>query len=201
MTAPPITAQGLKPAVLAAVANGAQPVAKALNISNLVALDEGALGDFPWYWQIDATHANAKTYNWLNNVFAYHATEGFVGTKGANFLTAYFNVIQDTHYVLSAADRQAYNKADLANQAIVSTLLTDYTTTQGPFPATEVTQSEQVSYLMGVVLSWGVSGLTLPQLRSSLNPLSLLPNVPIGGDKLVSDLMTYLARTSEIATI
>jgi hypothetical protein len=201
MTAPPITAQGLKPAVLAAIANGAQPVAGALNVDNLVALDEGGLGDFPWYWQISPTLTNAKTFNWLNNLIAYDATNQFVSTNGTAFLTAYFNVITDTHYVLSAADENAYNQANLANAAIVSTLLTDWTTTQGPFPASATTQGQQLAYLMSTVLTWGQAGLTLAQLRTSTDPASLLTGIPIGADLLVDDLMEYLGATSSIATI
>jgi hypothetical protein len=54
---------------------------------------------------------------------------------------------------------------------------------------------------MTQVLTWGSNGLTLGQLRASVNPMSLLPNIPLGADQLVQDLMGYLAATSSIANI
>ena len=177
----------------------AQPVATALNMPNMVPIDEGSLGDFPWYWQ-NGTNFNNKTYSWLNNVFSYNQ-DGYINTSNSAFTTAYFNVLMDTAYVLDAADAGALNTANLANAAVINTVVTDWTTTQGAIPPTYNTQIAQLNYIMTQVLTWGNQGLTLGQLRNSTNPMSLLPNIPLGANQLVSDLMTYLANTSSVANI
>lgn len=197
--APPIP--DLQSAVLQAIKNGAQPVQTTLHVPSMQQLDEGTLGDFPWYWQL-GTNFNAKTFQWLNNVFAYNATDNYVGTSAENFLTQYYNVLSDTRYVLNSADAGALNAAILANASVVNSVITDWTTTQGAFPSTTpTTQSGQLTYIMTQVLTWGAPGLTLGTLRNSTNPMALLPNIPVGGDQLVEDLMTYLANTSSVANI
>ncbi len=190
----------LQEVVYKEIQEGAAPLAAALNMPNMVAIDEGSLGDFPWYWQ-NGTNFNEKTYGWLNNVFAYNK-DGYLQTSGAAYTTAYFNVLMDTAYVLDDADAQAYNNANLANATVVNTVITDWTTTMGAFPSgTSSTQIGQLNYIMSQVLTWGTQGLTLGQLRNSTNPTSLLPNIPVGANQIVNDLMTYLANTSSIANI
>jgi hypothetical protein len=190
----------LKGAVLSLIQQAAQTTAEKLHMPNTLVVDEATLGDFPWYWQ-SGTNFNAKTYSWLNNVFAYDATDGYVATSRENFITEYFNVVMDTRYALNAKDSAALNSANLANAAVANTVISDWTTTQGAIPSGNTTQMAQLNYIMGQVLTWGVRGLTLAQLRSSLNPMSLLPNIPLGGDQVVTDLMTYLAKTSSVANI
>lgn len=190
----------LSSAVLQTIQQAAEPVAATLHMPNMTVVDEGTLGDFPWYWQV-GTNFNAKTYNWLNNVFAYNSTDQYLDTDAANFMTAYFNVLMDASYVLNAADNNTLNAAVLQYAAVANTVITDWTTTQGPIPATYTTQAGQLNYITGQVLLWGNAGLTLGQLRNSTNPMSLLPNVPVGANQIVSDLMTYLADTSSVANI
>ncbi len=172
-----------------AIQTAAKPAAAALGMPNMLPINEGSLGDFPWFWQ-NGTNFNNKTYSWLNKVFAYN-TDGYVRTNGAAFTSEYFNVLLDTAYVLSAADEISLNAANLANAVIANTMITDWATTQGA----------HLNYIMNNVLGWGNPGLTLGQLRSSTNPMSLLPNIPLGANQLVSDLMTYLANTSSVANI
>ncbi len=182
------------------IQEGAAPVAAALGMPNMVAIDEGLLGDFPWYWQ-NGTNFNEKTFGWINNVFAYNQ-DGYLQTSGEAYTTAYFNVLQDTAYVLDSADASAYNNANDANAAVVNTVISDWTTTMGAFPAgTPSTQIGELNYVMTQVLTWGTPGLTLGQLRNSTNPTSLLPNIPLGANQIVNDLMTYLANTSSVANI
>ena len=181
------------------IQKAAAPVATALNMPNMIPIDEGSLGDLPWFWQ-NGTNFNNKTYSWLNKVFAYNP-DGYVTTNGEDFTTDFFNVLLSTAYVLNAADAGALNAANLANAAVVNTVISDWTTTQGAIPPTNNTQALQLNYIMTQVLTWGDAGLTLGQLRNSTNPMSLLPNIPLGADQLVSDLMTYLANTSSVANI
>ncbi len=182
-----------------AIRNAAKPTAAALGMPDLIPINKGLLGDFPWFWQV-GTNFNEKTYSWLNNVFAYNS-DGFIGTDGAGFTTAFFNVLMDTAYVLSAAEADALNKATLANAATVNTIITDWTTTQGAIPPANNTQAAQLNYIMTNVLKWGTPGLTLETLRNSTDPRSLLPDIPEDAETLVNDLMTYLANTSSVANI
>lgn len=189
----------LQSVVYTEIQSAAQPLATALNMPNMVPVDEASLGDFPWYWQ-SGTNFNAATFNWFNNLFAYDG-DGYVGTSGEPLNTSLFNVFMATSYVLDSADAAALNAAVLANASVVNTIISDWTTTQGAIPATYNTQAAQVNYVTGQVLTWGSASLTLGQLRNSINPMALLPNVPVGGDQVVSDLMTYLAKTSSVANI
>lgn len=194
------TSTNLSSAILSLIQAGAQPVATKLGISDMLAVDEGSLGDFPWFWQ-NGTNFNAKTYTWLNNVFAYNTTDHYLESSVENFLTEYFNVLMDTSYSLSTSDAAAINNANLANASVVNTIITDWTTSQGAFPAGTNTQSAQLNYIMTQVISWGTNGLTLGALRTSVNPMSLLPNIPVGASQIVNDLMTYLGNTSSVANI
>lgn len=182
-----------------AIQTAAKPAAAALGMPNMLPINEGSLGDFPWFWQ-NGTNFNNKTYSWLNKVFAYN-TDGYVRTNGAAFTSEYFNVLLDTAYVLSAADEISLNAANLANAVIANTMITDWATTQGAIPPSYNTQGAQLNYIMNNVLGWGNPGLTLGQLRSSTNPMSLLPNMPANAETLINDLMTYLANTSSVANI
>ncbi len=193
------TNESLQQLVYKEIQEGAAPIATALNMPNMIAIDEGSLGDFPWYWQ-NGTNFNAKTYGWLNNLFAYN-TDGYLQTNGEAFTTAYFNVLLATAYVLDSTDASALNAANLANATVINTVITDWTTTQGAIPSTASTQAAQLNYIMTQVLTWGNPGLTLGQFRNSTNPMSLLPNIPLGANQIVSDLMTYLANTSSVANI
>jgi hypothetical protein len=199
---PPTVLPGATPdlqsIVYAGIQAAALPAATANNIPNLLSVDEGSLGDIPWFWQ-NGTNFNALTYNWLNNIFA--SSGGYVGTNGESLTTAYNNVLADIAFVLDAADATSLNNANLAAAATINTLITDWTTTQGSFPSGITTQAQQLNYIMTQVLLWGTPGLTLAQLRTSSNPMALLPNIPLGANSIVSDLMTYLAQTSSVANI
>ncbi|HEX8618032.1 MAG TPA: hypothetical protein VF911_10645 [Thermoanaerobaculia bacterium] len=188
---------GLAALVFNEIQNKAASVATAKNMVNMLPLNEGSLGDFPWFWQ-SGLDFNAATYNWLNQLFAYDAS-GYVGTNGEALTTAYNNVLQDIAYVLDDADAAALNNANLAIATVVNTMLTDFTTLVGPVTGTAAPQ--QLNYVIGQILTWGTPGLTLNQLRNSSNPMALLPNVPLGADPVVSDVMTYLAKTSSVAHI
>jgi hypothetical protein len=189
----------LQQVVYQGIQSAARPSAESHKMPNLLSVDEGVIGDLPWFWQV-GTNFNAKTYNWLNKLFAYDS-DGYVGTKGSSLTTEYFNVLQQTAYVLDAADANALNSANLAAAAVAQTVITDWTSTMGPFPSGVSTLAAQLNYVISQVLTWGVPGLTLGQLRNSTNPMALLPNVPFGADQLVNDVMTYLAKTSSVANI
>lgn len=189
----------LQAVVYQEIQSAAQPLATALNMPNMVPVDESSLGDFPWFWQ-SGTNFNAATFKWLNSLFAYD-DDGYVGATGETLSTALYNVLSSTAYVLDAADKNSLNAAILANAGLVNTLITDWTTTQGAIPATNTTQAQQLNYVTTQVLGWGNTGLTLGQLRSSTNPMALLPNVPVSGGQCVNDLMSYLAATSSVANI
>lgn len=194
------TSTTLQSAVLQTIQSAAQPTATSVNMPNMVVLDEGSLGDFPWFWQ-NGTNFNAKTFAWLNNVFAFDSADQYLDTNVSSFMTSYYNVLMDVSYVLNAGDASALNSAILANAAVVNTVISDWTTTQGAIPAVNNTQALQLNYISTQVLTWGTPGLTLGQLRASVNPMALLPNVPLGADQIVNDLMTYLANTSSVANI
>ncbi len=189
----------LQSVVYSEIQAAAAPVATALNMPNMIPVDEASLGDFPWYWQI-GTNFNAATFAWLNSVFAFD-DDGYVGTNGQALTTSLFNVLAATSYVLDSADSAKLNAAVLANAAVVNTIITDWTTTQGAIPPSNTTQAQQINYITSQVLLWGNPGLTLSQLRNSANPMALLTNVPVGGSQVVNDLMTYLANTSSVANI
>ena len=189
----------LQSVVYTEIQSAAQPLATALNMPNMIPVDEASIGDFPWYWQV-GTNFNAKTFTWLNSLFAFNG-DGYVGTNGEALTTSLYNVYSATRYVLNAAETAALNDAIVANEAIVNTVITDWATTQGAIPATYTTQAAQMNYVTSQVLLWGAPGLTLGMLRSSTNPMALLPNIPIGADQIVNDLMTYLGNTSSIANI
>ncbi|MCP3750878.1 hypothetical protein [Pseudomonas sp. SBB6] len=188
----------LKQTVYSEIQRAAAPLAANLNMPAMVALDETFLGDFPWFWQ-NGTNFNALTFNWLNRLLAYNE-DGYVGTDGTALTTALFNVLNATSYVLDAQDAAALNQAILANATTVTTLITDWATSQGPIPSSYTNQAQQLTYISGQVLSWGPAGLTLQQLRTSLNPTALL-SPPLGGDQVANDLITYLANTSSVANI
>jgi hypothetical protein len=189
----------LKKLIYQQILNGAQPTAQALGLNKLLAIDEGTLGDFPWFWQ-NGTSFNAKTFNWLNNLFSYNA-DGYIQSNHKAFTSEYYNVLLATAYVLSATDSTAFNTANMQLATQVNTVVTDWTTSQGPIPATYTTGGQQINYIMSQVVTWGNPDLTLDKLRTSLNPTLLLPNMPLGADQLVNDLMAYLAKSSSIAGI
>jgi hypothetical protein len=189
----------LKSLVFGQIQKGAASAASANNMPNLLPVDQASIGQLPWFWQ-NGTNFNALTYNWLNNIFEY-SDDGYMKTNSQALTTGYNNVLLDTRYVLDAADSAALNEANLANAAVVDTLITNWATSQGPFPSGTTSQSQELLYILTQVLAWGVAGLTLGQLRTSANPMALLPNIPLGGDQVVSNLMTYLANTSSVANI
>lgn len=190
----------LQSVVYSEIQQGAAPIAAALNMPNLVAVDEASLGDFPWFWQ-NGTNFNASTFKWLNSLMSYNSSDGYVGTNGQALTTSLFNVTSAIAYVLDAADASALNKAVLANAPLVNTIITTWTSTVGQIPTTYTTQMTQLNYIMSQILSWGVPGLTLAKLRTSLNPIALLPNIPLGGDAIANYLMTYLGNTTSVARI
>jgi len=194
-----VDAADLQSVVYSEIQSAAAPVATALNMPNMIPVDEASLGDFPWYWQL-GTNFNATTFAWLNSLFAFDG-DGYVGTNGQALTTSLFNVLAATSYVLDSADAAKLNAAVVANAAVVNTIISDWTTTQGPIPPSNTTQAQQVNYVTSQVVLWGNPGLTLGQLRNSVNPLALLPNVPVGASQVVNDLMTYLANTSSVANI
>ncbi len=185
--------------VFSQIKQDANPIATAKGISHLYPVDEGNLGDFPWFWQ-SGTNFNAATYNWLDNLFSYQEN-GYIGTAGQALMTAYYNVLMATSYVLDASDNDALNAANLNASNVVNTVINEQIALFGPIPVTYTTESAQLNFIMTEVLSWGNPGLTLNQLRTSTNPMALLPNVPLGASQLVSDVMTYLAETSSVANI
>jgi hypothetical protein len=178
---------------------GAAPIATVLNMPNQIPVNEASIGDFPWFWQ-SGTNFVEPTYNWLNNIFAFKGN--YVGTNGSALTTSYFNVLLSTAYVLGTQDAAKLNAANLANAATVNTLILDWIAAFGQFPSNVgSTQTAQLNYIMIQVISWGNPGLTLGQFRNSTNPMALLPNIPIGGDTVVNDLMTYLGNSSSVANI
>ncbi|HEX8735303.1 MAG TPA: hypothetical protein VF721_08285 [Pyrinomonadaceae bacterium] len=200
LSAEAVDSHELKKVIFNEIRAGAEPIAKTLNIENLYAVNEGFLGDFPWFHHI-GLNTNAKTYNWVNNVFDYNK-DNYIETNAGAFTTSYFNVLQDTQYVLSAEDQMKLNAVVGANQVVVNTLITDFVTTQGPIPSPQnKTLSSQLLYVMTEILTWGVPGLTLAQLQNSTNPMSLLPNIPLGAGAIINDLMTYLGNSSSVAGI
>ena len=177
-----------------------QTVAKNLNINNMQPIDAGGLGDFPWFWN-NSGPFNLKTFNWLNNVFRFNQ-DGYVETDQTSFLTAYYNTILSIGYVLSPAEQDALNKAINQNAAIVNTMISDFISAFGPIPTTTPnTPIAKLNYITAQVISWGASNLTLSTLRSSLDPIALLPNRPLGSETVINDLMTYLAATSSVENI
>jgi hypothetical protein len=187
----------LQKVVLGAIQAGALPTAIANNMPNLLPVDEGSLGDLPWFFQ-SGVNFNALTYNWLNNLFAF-SSDGYVGTNGATLTTEYFNVLQAIAFELDPAANEAYNTANLNAAATISTLFTNWLTILGPLPPG--TQDFQLQYITTQVLSWGVPDLTLGIFRNSANPGGLLPNTPIGAEPIVQALFSYLGATSSVANI
>jgi hypothetical protein len=103
---------------------------------------------------------------------------------------------------LGSQDAAKLNAANLANAATVNTTIQDWIAAFGQFPSTvPSTQTAQLNYIMIQIMGWGNPGLTLSQFRNSTNPMALLPNIPIGGDTVVNDVMTYLGNSSSVANI
>lgn len=173
-----------------------------LGIKNMVPMDEATLGDFPWFWNNMGVF-NLSTYQWLNNVFSYNKEGGYVQAAGNELTTAYYNVISGITYQLSAQDEASLNNAVNKNAAVANTLYNDWITFAGPIPAAANanTLAAKMAYITSQVVLWGAPGLTLGALRSSLDAISLLPNMPLDSDTVVNDLMTYLANTSEVSGI
>ncbi|RYU78149.1 hypothetical protein [Hymenobacter persicinus] len=177
-------------------------VVKNLGINDMVPVDEGALGDFPWFWN-NLGVFNLNTYQWLNNVFSYNQAGGYVQAASSELTTAYFNVVSGITYQLSAEDQASLNNAVNQNAAVANTLYNDWISFAGPIPASAnaTTMAAKMGYITSQVILWGATGLTLGALRSSQDPISLLPNMPLGSETVVNDLMTYLANTSAVAGI
>ena len=193
-----ITASDLQDIVFGQIQIGAGPAATSLGLTNLLPVDEGNLGDLPWFWLI-GSQFNDATYAWLNNIFAYNS-DGYVGATGP-MTSAYSNVLRSIAYILDPADQAAIQNANTEVAADVNTLINDWTTTIGPIPAGVSGQLAQLTYIQQQILSWAASPpLTLSAFRGSTNPGSLL-NIPVGGNQVVSDLQTYLNATSAVATI
>lgn len=175
-------------------------VSQSLNIHNMEPLDEGLLGDFPWFWNNAGTF-NGLTYNWLNNLISYNS-DGYLQATGGSFINDYYNVMMDINYVLSPQDQSALNNATNAAATIVNTTVSDFVALFGPIPAQYTSSSSAtMNYIISVVLSWGVPGLTLNQLRTSTNPMALLPNIPFGAASVVNDVMSYLNATTSVQNI
>lgn len=186
-------------------------IAANLNLPNLISVDESSLGDFPWFWQMTGNFTEG-TYTWLNNIFSYNAgnpggaasPSGYAQVTGDDLTTAYYDTVSLINYTLSDASQAALNNANTANAVILNTVYNDWISAFGPMPSTVGTsQTAKMSYIITQVLGWGATGttLTLDELRNSLNAISLLPNMPLGSETVVNDLMTYLAATSAVGTI
>lgn len=174
-------------------------VTKNLNINTMLPVDEGGLGDFPWFWNNGGVF-NQKTYSWLNNVWRYNA-DGYVETDGSEFTTDFFNVIMGTSYFLSTQDQATLNQAVNTNATIVNSVIGDWISAFGPIPSENTTPVMKLSFITSKIVAWGASGLTLGMLRSNPDPMSLLANRPSGSETVINDFMTYLSNTSSVENI
>ena len=200
MPAATTTGADLQSAVMQQIQTASAPTAQSLNLPNLIPVDETGLGDLPWFWQ-SGTSFNDATYAWWNNIFSYDS-DGYVSTSGEALMSAYTNVLQSIEYAFDAADESAISQANSSAQATINTLISDWNNFAGPFPSTVgSTTEDELTYITTQILSWGNPGLTLSQLSTSTQPDKLLPNTPLGGSTVVSDLMTYLQKTSSISNI
>ncbi|HKI00854.1 MAG TPA: hypothetical protein VKK31_02625 [Thermoanaerobaculia bacterium] len=194
------TTLSLQNVVLTEIQSAANQAAVANHMPNLLPVNEASLGDLPWFWQ-NGTNFNKLSYEWINNIFV-HSNDGNVGTSGEPLTTAYLNVLDDITFVLDAADQAAVNNANLKAAVTANTLISDWTTTQGPFPPNVTTQAAELAFITSqVVTSWGTPGLLLGTFRNSTNPTALLPNIPLGAEQIVADLMEYLNVTSPVENI
>jgi hypothetical protein len=184
---------------LAAKADG--PVKKALNVQNWTPVDSAGMGDLFWYWN-NAAIFNTDTWNQFNNVMQYNADGYLQTTDGAALNTALFNLYLAMAYKLTDADQSQLNDANMKAQGILNTVVGDYTSMFGAIPAANSgTATAKLIYITDQILSWGTPAPSLADFRISTNPTSLIPNSPIGSDKLISDFMTYLSQTDAAATI
>ena len=176
-------------------------VGQALNIHDWGPLDSAGLGNFNWYWNSAQIFTRA-TWDEFNNVIQYNPDGYFQTTDGTALTTSLFNIYNAIAYILTDADQTALNNANAKAQGIVNTVVNGYTTMFGAIPpANSATVNAKLSYITQQILSWGSAGLTLGTFRSSVNPMSLLPNIPFGASDLVSNFMAYLTQTAAAATI
>ena len=174
-------------------------VSQLAGASEVYALDSSVLGDYPWFWN-NAQIFNLDTYNWFANVFSYNS-DGYLQSAGDSLNTGLFNTYRQLAYELSTADENAYNTANTANAAILNTVVTDYTTSVGPFPADATTAQQRLQIIYAAILSWGPDGYTLEDLRTALDPVRALVKAPIGTEQLINDFLAYLNKTQAVATI
>ncbi|MFC4159029.1 hypothetical protein [Chitinimonas lacunae] len=175
------------------------PIAAQLKFNNLLPFSESTVGDFPWFWE-NGSDFNASTFQWLNKRLRYN-NDGYAETDGSLLNTDLYNVMQVIQYQLDSAEESKLNEAILANAPIINTLIRQWVSLEGALPPDADTMRKQLDYITAGILSWGPEGLTLQQLRNSIDPMALLPNIPVGGDLVVSTLMTYLQKTDSVAGI
>ncbi|WP_148699378.1 hypothetical protein [Candidatus Nitrososphaera evergladensis] len=164
-------------------------------------IDASGLGNFPWYWNNTGIF-NTNTWNWFNNIFSYNKDTGYLETHDSSLLGGLFNTYLQISYALSSKDNAAYNDAANKAAAIINTVVGDYTTMFGAIPPEKSgTAAAKMDYVTQQILSWAPTPITLAQLRTSLNPLSLLGNAPFGSSKIITDFMSYLNQTAPVQSI
>lgn len=175
-------------------------VKAALNVQSWTPVDSAGMGDLHWFWNNTGTF-NTATWDQFNNVLQYNPDGYLQTTAGAALNTGLFNLYNAMAYELSSEDTQKLNAANQQAQAILNTVVSDYTSLFGALPADKLTPGAKLQYITDQIMSWGDADLKLSTFRQSTNPTSLLPDAPLGTGQLISDFMSYLTQTEAAASV
>lgn len=154
----------------------------------------GALGNFPYYWQIPANLSfNAITYAWVTSGLLPGTTP--VQLDGV-FTNRFIRVLSTVFYTLSTADQAKLDNAQAAATNEQRALLQEWKSAFGELPVDQA-GTPPINLIIQVITgTWASPPTDLDQLLKAEDPLALLNAIPPKGQPVVPVLKTYLTTIS-----
>ncbi len=159
-------------------------------------------GDFMWNWCNPNQVFNSSTADYISAILSKgdFTNSAKMGSAGS-FPNAYAQLITYLTFSLSSANQAKMINAQSNASTQAMTIISDYQTTYGPITDAMMTaagvmtkQDYVISYIMGSV--WSGKGnnqpVTYSQMAAARNLAALMPNMPISGNQILTDVAVYL---------
>jgi len=183
----------------AANISGANSIIQAISPTTWLPVSSDSLGPINFYWQ-NGSLFNQKTWEYINNLFAYDQTNNNYYTNADDLNTALYNVFSSISYVLSSNDQDAINKANLDNAGDMQTLVSNYT--GGGFGTVPSgTTAAQYNAVLSAILGWATPAVSYTNFFLSPDPESLLTNAPAGSDELIQEFIEIVNNMAPVNAI
>lgn len=172
------------------------------NVTSLKSYNQDGQGDFPYWLTTGPQNSfNDLTYSWIDQVVKYiKDNDAYANTSNDMVGQLATVVYPKLSYALNESDNQKLTKTQTATAAEATNLVTQYTQNVGPIPATE---TNNLSYVTGQILTWGKAGetLSLVDLKNSFDLNNELPNMPAGGSSVLPALTKWLNAASNTLSL